>query len=86
MCGACRDTPPTTTQTTTNHTRNNNQPINNQQPINTNTNHTKQRVYRLPDLWVRPGLGGRGRKIPGALEAHANGFRWAGRRELGGWD
>lgn len=35
-----------------------------------------KRVYRLPDLWVRPGLGGRGRKIPGALEAHANGFRY----------
>ncbi len=35
-----------------------------------------KRVYRLPDLWVRPGFGGKGRKQPGALEAHANGFRW----------
>jgi len=34
-----------------------------------------QRVFRLPDLWVRPGLGGKGRKMPGALEAHHNGFR-----------
>jgi hypothetical protein len=36
-----------------------------------------KRVYRLPDLWVRPSFGGKGRKQPGALEAHANGFRWA---------
>jgi hypothetical protein len=34
-----------------------------------------QRVFRLPDLWVRPGLGGKGRKMPGTLEAHQNGFR-----------
>jgi hypothetical protein len=52
--------PPPTTQT------------NNQPTITT----TKQRIYKLPDLWVRPGLGGRGRKIAGALEAHANGFRY----------
>ncbi len=38
-----------------------------------------KRVYRLPDLWVRPSLGGKGRKQPGALEAHANGFRCAQR-------
>jgi len=37
-----------------------------------------QRVFRLPDLWVRPGLGGKGRKMPGTLEAHQNGFRWVG--------
>jgi hypothetical protein len=34
-------------------------------------------VFRLPDLWVRPGLGGKGRKMPGTLEAHSNGFRCA---------
>ena len=32
-------------------------------------------VYKLPDLWIRPSFGGKGRKVPGALEAHANGFR-----------
>lgn len=41
------------------------------------THEPTQRVFRLPDLWVRPTLGGRGRKVPGALEAHANGFRCA---------
>lgn len=35
-----------------------------------------KRVYRLPDLWVRPGFGGKGRKMPGTLEAHQNGFRY----------
>lgn len=35
-----------------------------------------QRVFRLPDLWVRPTLGGKGRKVPGTLEAHQNGFRY----------
>ena len=35
-----------------------------------------QKVYRLPDVWVRPNFGGKGRKVPGALEAHANGFRY----------
>ncbi|KAF6251518.1 global transcription factor [Scenedesmus sp. NREL 46B-D3] len=34
-----------------------------------------KRVFRLPDLWVRPVLGGKGRKMPGTLEAHQNGFR-----------
>jgi nucleosome binding factor SPN SPT16 subunit len=34
-----------------------------------------QRVFRIPDLWVRPSLGGKGRKMPGTLEAHQNGFR-----------
>ncbi len=34
------------------------------------------RVFRLPDLWVRPGFGGKGRKLPGTLEAHQNGFRY----------
>ncbi|GKV39651.1 hypothetical protein SLEP1_g47392 [Rubroshorea leprosula] len=32
---------------------------------------------RLLDLWIRPVFGGRGRKIPGALEAHVNGFRYS---------
>ncbi|KAJ4717345.1 FACT complex subunit SPT16 [Melia azedarach] len=32
---------------------------------------------RLHDLWIRPVFGGRGRKLPGTLEAHVNGFRYA---------
>ncbi|KAJ6359583.1 hypothetical protein OIU77_003731 [Salix suchowensis] len=32
---------------------------------------------RLTDLWIRPVFTGRGRKLPGALEAHANGFRFS---------
>ncbi|KDP40616.1 hypothetical protein JCGZ_24615 [Jatropha curcas] len=32
---------------------------------------------RLSDLWIRPPFGGRGRKLPGALEAHVNGFRFS---------
>ncbi|KAI4310916.1 hypothetical protein MLD38_035861 [Melastoma candidum] len=32
---------------------------------------------RLSDLWIRPVFGGRGRKIPGTLEAHLNGFRYS---------
>ncbi|KAJ4721704.1 FACT complex subunit SPT16 [Melia azedarach] len=32
---------------------------------------------RLHDLWIRPVFGGRGRKIPGTLEAHVNGFRYS---------
>lgn len=31
---------------------------------------------RLSDSWIRPVFGGRGRKLPGTLEAHANGFRY----------
>ncbi|XRB18595.1 FACT complex subunit [Pseudoscourfieldia marina] len=38
---------------------------------------TKERVYRLQDCWIRPNFGGRGRKLPGNLEAHANGFRYS---------
>ena len=35
------------------------------------------RPYTLPDVWVRPQpAGGKGRRVPGALEAHANGFRY----------
>ncbi|KAF5748877.1 FACT complex subunit SPT16 [Tripterygium wilfordii] len=32
---------------------------------------------RLLELWIRPVFGGRGRKIPGTLEAHVNGFRYS---------
>ncbi|WCJ39284.1 FACT complex subunit SPT16 [Euphorbia peplus] len=32
---------------------------------------------RLTDLWIRPVFGGRGRKLPGSLEAHVNGFRFS---------
>ncbi|KAJ6775639.1 CDC68 RELATED [Salix purpurea] len=32
---------------------------------------------RLTDLWIRPVFGGRGRKLPGSLEAHVNGFRYS---------
>ena len=34
------------------------------------------RVYALPDVWIRPAFGGKGRKVTGTLEAHANGFRY----------
>ena len=34
------------------------------------------RVHRLQDCWIRPNFGGRGRKMPGTLEAHSNGFRY----------
>lgn len=36
---------------------------------------------RLSDLWIRPVFGGRGRKIPGTLEAHMNGFRFSTTRQ-----
>ncbi|CAB4285081.1 unnamed protein product [Prunus armeniaca] len=36
---------------------------------------------RLSDLWIRPVFGGRGRKIPGTLEAHSNGFRFSTTRQ-----
>lgn len=35
------------------------------------------RVYTLPDVWIRPPFGGKGRKMTGQLEAHANGFRYS---------
>ncbi|XP_068662318.1 FACT complex subunit SPT16 [Aristolochia californica] len=38
---------------------------------------SKFKPMRLPDLWIRPPFGGRGRKLPGTLEAHVNGFRYA---------
>lgn len=37
----------------------------------------KFKPIRLSDLWIRPAFGGRGRKLPGSLEAHANGFRYS---------
>ncbi|KAK9824573.1 hypothetical protein WJX72_011424 [[Myrmecia] bisecta] len=36
----------------------------------------KGRMYTLPDVWIRPPFGGKGRKMTGQLEAHANGFRY----------
>ncbi|KAI4378078.1 hypothetical protein MLD38_015615 [Melastoma candidum] len=36
---------------------------------------------RLSDLWIRPVFGGRGRKLPGTLEAHLNGFRYSTTRQ-----
>ncbi len=33
-------------------------------------------MYTLPDVWIRPPFGGKGRKMTGQLEAHANGFRY----------
>lgn len=35
-----------------------------------------KKVYRLSEVWVRPTFPGKGRKIHGNLEAHANGFRY----------
>ena len=40
------------------------------------TSRSQGRVYVLPDVWIRPPFGGRGRKMTGQLEAHANGFRY----------
>lgn len=37
----------------------------------------KFKPIRLTDLWIRPVFGGRGRKLPGTLEAHDNGFRYS---------
>ncbi|KAH0995000.1 hypothetical protein GBA52_018864 [Prunus armeniaca] len=37
----------------------------------------KFKPKRLPDLWIRPVFGGRGRKLTGSLEAHSNGFRYS---------
>jgi len=34
------------------------------------------RVPVLHDVWIRPTLGGRGKKMTGTLEAHTNGFRY----------
>jgi len=32
--------------------------------------------FVLPEVWVRPPFGGKGRKVTGSLESHANGFRY----------
>ena len=40
----------------------------------------KARPHALPDVWIRPPFGGKGRKMAGALEAHANGFRYSSPR------
>lgn len=37
----------------------------------------KMRPVRLSDLWTRPNFGGRGRKLPGSLQAHINGLRYS---------
>ncbi|XP_015886873.3 FACT complex subunit SPT16 [Ziziphus jujuba] len=37
----------------------------------------KFKPIRLSDLWIRPPFGGRGRKLTGSIEAHANGFRYS---------
>uniref|UniRef100_A0A803L4L0 FACT complex subunit n=1 Tax=Chenopodium quinoa TaxID=63459 RepID=A0A803L4L0_CHEQI len=37
----------------------------------------RSKPMRLSDLWVRPAFSGRGRKLPGTLEAHVNGFRFS---------
>ena len=31
----------------------------------------------LPDVWIRPTLISKGRKMTGTLEAHQNGFRYS---------
>ena len=33
-------------------------------------------MFSLTDVWIRPGFGGKGRKMTGQLEAHSNGFRY----------
>ncbi|KAL5060689.1 hypothetical protein RYX36_032293 [Vicia faba] len=37
----------------------------------------RYKPIRLSNLSIRPAFGGRGRKIPGTLEAHVNGFRYS---------
>lgn len=37
----------------------------------------RMKPMRLPDLWIRPAFGGRGRKLTGTLEGHVNGFRFS---------
>ncbi|KAK3409492.1 FACT complex subunit SPT16 [Eucalyptus grandis] len=41
----------------------------------------RMKPIKLSDLWIRPAFGGRGRKIPGTLEAHVNGFRYSTTRQ-----
>jgi nucleosome binding factor SPN SPT16 subunit len=44
--------------------------------VNGTANPLQGRVYALPDVWIRPAFGGKGRKVTGTLEAHSNGFRY----------
>ncbi|XP_065852124.1 FACT complex subunit SPT16-like [Euphorbia lathyris] len=37
----------------------------------------KFKPIKLLDLWIRPPFGGRGRKLTGSIEAHANGLRYS---------
>ncbi|PWA95409.1 peptidase M24, structural domain-containing protein [Artemisia annua] len=37
----------------------------------------KFKPLKLIDLWIRPPFPGRGRKLPGTLECHENGFRYS---------
>jgi nucleosome binding factor SPN SPT16 subunit len=36
----------------------------------------QSRVHSLKEIWMRPAFAGKGRKVPGQLEAHVNGFRY----------
>lgn len=38
---------------------------------------TRGRMFSLPDVWIRPNFGGKGRKMTGQLQAHSNGFRYS---------
>ncbi|CAN6453785.1 unnamed protein product [Victoria cruziana] len=42
---------------------------------------SKFKPIRLSDLWIRPPLGGRARKLTGTLESHPNGFRYSTARQ-----
>ena len=34
-------------------------------------------MLSLPDVWIRPTFGGKGRKMTGQLQAFSNGFRYS---------
>lgn len=36
----------------------------------------QSRVHSLKEIWMRPAFAGKGRKVPGQLDAHVNGFRY----------
>lgn len=44
--------------------------------INSDQLALQARAFALPDVWIRPAFGGKGRKVAGTLEAHSNGFRY----------
>ncbi|KAL6851872.1 hypothetical protein ACP4OV_020057 [Aristida adscensionis] len=48
----------------------------NQEKLQLDNGLTRDRIQLL-DLWIRPTLPGRGRKVPGALVAHVNGFQYS---------